>query len=499
MKVDVPVPKAGHTSQTESPPIWVVLVITAAGLCLRVPLLDYSFYGDEGFSLLRDSSKLITDTEDRFRPLFFSLLYVWRQLGFAGEIGLRLLPLLFGILQIPLAFLVGRKLRDGSLGIALAVLVACSPMLIEFSQELRMYSLVAAIALLQAYLLLQLVEKFSWRRWCLFVAVALAGVYAHLLYWLFLAGTALVFLYNRRTIPLWKGWGALAATVVLYLPNIPNLLRFQGTRGSEYVMDFASALPKLLAAFSVGFSYFSLPEQGVGRAISGSDVLANLPLVLLAVTAGAIILWKLFWLHGHEQERSVLWFSHALFTVPVALATAACLVTGKYFLQPKYLIFSTPFALLFVALAYDDLRNVRARQIVAALGMLIALISLTHYWQPEKYGRKENWRTAAEIMSTTVGESSALVLLPGPYRLLRYYAPGIESEWNQLDVLGNEAEARTRVTDLASLHQYVYYIRHDVVQNLADPQDKLIAFLDQTGKPRAVTQLNPRFKLYRWG
>lgn len=499
MKGNGPAEHGVRDAHAINTPLWVVVVITAAGLCLRVPLLDYSFYGDEGFSLLRDSSSLITDTEDRFRPLFFSLLYIWRQLGFAGEIGLRLLPMMFGVLQIPLAFMVGRKLRDDVLGVSLAVLVAASPMLIEFSQELRMYSLVAMLALVQAYSLLLVIERFTWPRWCIIVLVALAGVYSHLLYWLFLAGIAATFLRERRALPLWKGWGALAATSLLYLPNIPNLLRFQGTRGGEYAMDFASALPKLFAAFSVGFSYFVLPEQGAGRAITTADILANLPLAVLAIAVGAVIVWKVIWLHGRERDRRIVWFAHELFTIPVALATIACVVTGKYFLQPKYLIFSTPFALLFFALAFDDLRNARARQMIAGLGAVIAILSLTHYWQPEKYGRKEDWRTAAEIMSTTVGDTNALVLLPGPYRLLRYYAPGIKESWVQVDILNDPTNAQARLSELTATSQYVYYIRHDVVQNIADPEDKVVAILDQSGKPRTVTQLNPRFKLYRWG
>lgn len=485
--------------ETGRAPAWVVFVITAAALCVRVPLLDYSFYGDEGFSLLRDSAKLYTDTEDRFRPLFFSLLYIWRQIGFDGEIGLRLLPLIFGLVQVPLAFLVGRKLRNDLLGVTLAVLVAASPMLIEFSQELRMYSLVAALALAQAYVLLLILERFSWWRWIGFVLIAVAGVYTHLLYWLFLMGVTVTFFRERRQLPLWKGWGALAATVLLYLPNVANLLRFQETRGGEYIMDFASALPKLLAAFTVGFSYFVLPEQGAGRHVGTSDLLANLPLALLAIAAGAVILWKIVWLHGRPETRSAIWFAHELFTIPVLLATAACLATGKYFLQPKYLIFSTPFALLFIALAFDDLRHVRGRQVIAGLGAAIALISLVHYWQPESYGRKENWRTTAEILSTTVGDTNALVLLPGPYRLLRHYAPGIENHWEQIDVRGDEAEAARRLSELTATKRDIYYIRHDVVQNLADPDDKLIALLDRSGKPKTITQLNPRFKLYRWG
>lgn len=485
--------------ERQAVPGYVIFVIAAAALCVRVPYLDYSFYGDEGFSVLRDSSRLITDTEDRFRPLFFALLYLWRQIGFEGELGLRLLPLFFGILQVPLAFLVGRKLRDDRLGVILAVLVAASPMLIEFSQELRMYSMVAAIALAQAYVLLLLLERFTWLRWAAFVLIALAGVYTHLLYWLFLAGTAITFLRAYGRVPLWKGWGALAVTVLLYLPNLPNLLRFQERRSGEYIMDFASSLPKLLAAFTVGFNYFFLGEQGAGRAVGIRELVMNLPLAMIAIVAGGIVLWKFVWLHTRSEGKAALWLGHELFSFPVLLATLASAITGQYFLQPKYLIFSTPFALLFIALAYDDLRNLRARQVLTALGGLIVVVALVHYWQPANYGRKENWRTAAEILSTSVGDSTALVLLPGHYRLLNYYAPGIQQHWTQLDIRNDEAETARKLSELAAAKQDIYYLRHDVVQNLQDPQDKIIQYLDRSGKQRTATQLNPRFKLYRWG
>lgn len=489
--------KDSHAERTV--PAYVIFVITAAALCVRVPFLDYSFYGDEGFSILRDSAKLITDTEDRFRPLFFTLLYIWRQIGFEGELGLRLLPLIFGVLQIPLAYLVGRKLRDEQLGLLLAVLVAASPMLIEFSQELRMYSLVAAIALAQAYVLLLMLDKFTWWRWTTFVLIAVAGVYTHLLYWLFLMGVALTFLRMRNQVSIFKSWGALAATVLLYLPNVPNLMKFQESRGGEYHMHFVSAIPKLLAAFTVGFNYFDLGEQGAGRAVGTGDLISNLPLAVLALAAASVIIWKLVWLHGRTEERRLLWFGHELFTVPILLATIASAITGKYFLQPKYLIFSLPFALLFLALAFDDIRNAHGRKTVAVLGAVIAVIALLHYWKPEIHGRKEDWRTAAEVLSTSVSDSTALVLLPGHYRLLSYYAPGIEKHWEQLDVQSNSAATSERLAELARSRREIYYLRHDVVQNLRDPDDELVSELNKSGKTLSVTQLNPRFKIYRWG
>jgi uncharacterized membrane protein len=131
-----------------------LLIVMLAAVAVRLPGIGYSFYGDETFSILRDSKTLIPTSEDAFRPVFFSLLFLWRSVVGSGEAALRMLPLIFGILQIPVAYVVGKRLGGEKLARVLTILIAASPILIEFSQELRMYSLVTLIALVQVWLLL---------------------------------------------------------------------------------------------------------------------------------------------------------------------------------------------------------------------------------------------------------------------------------------------------------------------------------------------------------
>src|SRR5260370_4056662 len=229
--------------------------LTLLALCVRLPGLSASFYGDEGFSVLRDSSSLLTPTEDRFRPVFFSLLYLWKKLGFHGEAGLRSLPLLFGVLQVPVAFRLGALLGGLEAGVVFGVLVAFNPMLIEFSQELRMYSLAPLIALLQAWAFATAVEHSSPCRstlaaWAAFVAAGIAGVYTHVHYWFLLFGFGVAVLRRWRSLPLRQSIAAMTAIVLLYLPDIPNLLRFQRESASAphlVAADFPRAPPKLVA------------------------------------------------------------------------------------------------------------------------------------------------------------------------------------------------------------------------------------------------------------
>ncbi len=479
----------------------ILYLIILVGVLVRLPMLGYSFYGDEGFTVVRDTHQLITDSEDRFRPVFFSLVYLWKQLGFHGEIGLRLLPLLFGLLQIPLAFVIGRKLGGKSLAVSFSILMAASPMLIEFSQELRMYSLITLIALAQVWLLLELLEQETWQKWLMFVLVGTIGVYTHLHYWLFLAGMSLSFVRGRHVVAWWKGFGALGCVAAVYALNYQNLLLFMKLRSGEYAMDVPSALPKLLAAFTVGFNYFKLPEQGLGRAIGTSDLALNLSLIAMAAVPAIVILWRIVWLHVRPQNPRTLFLSHELFTAPIALATIASLITQKYWLQPKYLIFAAPFALLFLAQAYLAIERVVLRKFVTAFALAIWIIALVHFWQPTDYGRRENWREAARVLQEDIHDESALVLLPGSYRLLTYYQPELDGKWITItppDSANQAAAFEAEVRAKLSGKRTVYYLRHDVVQNTQDPRDLLPMALENLGTRAGRVQFNPRFQLYRW-
>jgi uncharacterized membrane protein len=491
------------TNTTDRKPLYLMLAIVALGLALRLPGIGYSFYGDEQFSLLRDSKELITTTEDRFRPVFFTLLYLWRQIGFSGEVGLRLLPVIFGLLQIPVAFNIGSRLGGRKLAVAFSVLIAASPMLIEFSQELRMYSLVALCALLQVWALLRLVERESLWRWVAFVAIALLGLYTHLHYWLFLGGVALSLLRERKTIPLWKSIAAMAAVVLLYLPNIPNLMTFVAVRSGDYsAVHLPSAIPKLVAAVTVGFNYFALAQQSaLGRPIGASDLLRNLMLVVLAAIPAGILFLTFVRVQWRKRPDRSLSLCYELFIVPTLLAFAATILMKQYWLQPKYIIFVAPFALLLIALLYLAISKPWLKTLAVVLGAGVGIIALLHFWNPEQYGRRENWRAATAMLRGASDSQTALVLIQEGYPLLRYYWPESKSFEKMIEVPSIKEANPAYVDTLRQLltgKQTVFYLRWDVVQNSKDPRDILPQALDQIGSRTQEYRYNPRLICYQW-
>jgi 4-amino-4-deoxy-L-arabinose transferase-like glycosyltransferase len=482
-------------------PVLILLALVAFGLLLRLPGIGYSFYGDEQFSLLRDSRELIPTSDDRFRPVFFTLLYLWRQVGFHGEVGLRILPLVFGLLQIPVAYGIGRRLGGPRLAVGFSLLVAVSPMLIEFSQELRMYSLVGLVALLQVWALLRLLERDSLWRWVAFAGIGLLGIYTHLHYWLFLAGIAVSLFRERRSLRLWKSITAMAALVLLYLPNLANLRAFATLREGAYsAFDLPSALPKLIAAVTVGFNYFALGQQTIGRPVEIGDLWRNGALAILAGIPAVVLFTSLVRVLGRKRPDRSLALSYELVIVPTLLAFAATVALQQYWVQPKYIIFVTPYALLLIAVLYRDLPHAWLKGLVLACAAGVEVIALAHFWNPAMYGRREDWRGAAAMLRSASGPTTALVLLVD-YPLIKYYWPESESHWRIVSAPSIENLDSTFVRVLRaklSGKRTVYYLRWDVVEHRLDPRGILFTALDKIGTQRREIRYNPRLVCYEW-
>jgi 4-amino-4-deoxy-L-arabinose transferase-like glycosyltransferase len=115
-------------------------------------------------------------------PLFYVLEWGWTRVFGDGEVGLRSLPALAGLLTVPVAYAIGRHAAGGvaRAGLAAAALVAVNPLLVWFSQEARSYALAT---LLSAVALLLFQRALDDRRgrllagWAIAAALALATHY----------------------------------------------------------------------------------------------------------------------------------------------------------------------------------------------------------------------------------------------------------------------------------------------------------------------------------
>ena len=158
-------------------------------------------------------------------PLYYVILHLWIGLFGDSELALRSLSAVVGVLLVFVVYMVGRKLGGSGVGLAAALLAAVSEFFVHYSQEARVYSLLALLAVASYYFFVRLLDGASAGAIAGYVLATTALIYAHT-YGLFVVAAQIAFallaLLWRRA---WLPWAdrralalALAAPIVLAIP-----------------------------------------------------------------------------------------------------------------------------------------------------------------------------------------------------------------------------------------------------------------------------------------
>jgi uncharacterized membrane protein len=210
--------------------LWAVMLL---GLVLRAyGLLAQSLWLDEAMSLYWASlpagevlARLMALSGDPHPPLYYLLLKAWIAALGDGEIAVKALSVAAGLALIPLTYGLGQRLFGRRTGLLAALLASSSPLLVWYAQEVRMYSLLAALTLAAALCLWQALDTRRGLWWPLYALVALAGAYTHVYGALLLPFHGLFALWAWRRG--WRGAGfssilagllAFATLSILYAP-----------------------------------------------------------------------------------------------------------------------------------------------------------------------------------------------------------------------------------------------------------------------------------------
>lgn len=170
------------------PDLLLLGLIVLLGALLRLATIDQqSFRYDETVTALRiiqpdffDTLGAIPDSESA-PPFYYLLAWFWSVPFGNGEVGLRTLSALFGIAAVPVAFLASSALGlNRRAALIAALFIAVSPVLIWFSQDARVYSLVFLLAGLGLLFFAQALDsprRSSYLLWGLFSGLAIATHY----------------------------------------------------------------------------------------------------------------------------------------------------------------------------------------------------------------------------------------------------------------------------------------------------------------------------------
>lgn len=281
-----------------------VLIVVAFGLRFW-RLGDWSFDSDETF-MLRDSLRPHLTNP---RPLLYFLNhYLVAPLLPLDELGLRLLPALFGVLAIPAIYLVGRRLVGPRAALLGAGLLTFSPLHVYYSQFARYWSLVFLLCSVYPFVLYLGVRDRNPRTLVLGFLAGIVATLAHPASVILVGGLGLwvllTYLKRERLAQLWSHrsvrWGTLLAAVLLVviaLRFVPMLENWISEKRAPGTGEFLFHIPAGRGVRQISF-LLSYVES------------LTLPLVL-AGAAGIYWLWQ-------GRDRSLAILLGCLFTFQVA-------------------------------------------------------------------------------------------------------------------------------------------------------------------------------------
>ena len=413
----------------------LAILILAAGL--RLYRLDaQSFWNDEGNSARiaeRTLDLILEGAEgDIHPPGYYLLLHYWRAVFGQSEFALRSLSVVAGLALVAFTYLLGRHLFGEATGLTAAFLSAISPFAVYYSQETRMYALLAALSAASTFLAMRnLQSPVSICNFAAYIFTSAAGLYTHYafifvllvhnavfgLWWLAVARRSA---HHWRWLAMWAG--AQAAIVVLYLPWLPIALKsVTGWSSAGQAYELGPALLNVLRILAVGDT---LPVEEASAALVGSGLL---------LLAG-------LWPQRTDRTRWLGVASVALYLLlPIVLIFTFDLYKQEWL---KFLVVVLPPFHILIAHGVDNLARcvIRHRRLealnlpISNLQSLISIFllivfafitfsSLSNLYFSSAYARDDYRQIAADVATFKRPGDGVILNAPNQWEVFTYYYP----------------------------------------------------------------------------
>jgi 4-amino-4-deoxy-L-arabinose transferase-like glycosyltransferase len=346
--------------------------------------------------------------QDKHPPVYYVALGLWQDLLATvgldhSDSALRALGSILGVLTVWGMLRLATALSGRATGYLTGLLVALSPVLTWYSQELRMFQpattglVWGAVALWQAWQARRFLARLGW--WLLMVAALEAALYSYLFsaFLLPCAGLTLIVLFwrDRDLRRFLEGCLALLVTGLLFLPlarNAWSVNEAESTPGQAFG-DFGTNLLRLLRIDTIW--RVDWPPPWINGALS---------LFALLLLLGLLLPWRQN-ASQLRQDRPWLWL---WIGIPLLIANLLLARSGSIFAEDRYLLFMAPFVLWGIARGATALGGWwrPAGWTSSALSVVILLLALPILWTPARV--RENWRSAADYISAYTAASPAL-------------------------------------------------------------------------------------------
>lgn len=436
-----------------------LLLLGMVGIIVLLALLFFlnqSLRLDEAQSLWQtsraplDTIRLVAG--DVHVPLYHLLLHFWRLFVGDSVVIARLLSLLFLAISIPATYALGALAYNRRVGLFAAFLMAVSPFMNWYGNEIRMYTLFTLLVVLNQYCFLRIFLHRSAGAWWGYFVTALLGIFSHYFFLLSLASQALFFIARRELFPRGSLKRFAAIALLLAVAYVPWLYVVQST-GTATNQQPLLEPPTTVNLFST-FAQFLFGFQ--------DDHVNTIFLSLWPI--GLVFAFVALRDRRKASPAGLYFLTTILASVAIAFAVSA---TVRPVFVSRYLSFTIPSLYLLLA-AHLDAYAPRFRAVSKfALGALM-LATLVVEVVSTATPVKENYRQAAEYLNGHVAPQD-VVAVSAPFTVypVEYYYRGpapLETVplWNrnQFGPIPSFSEDRlpSEVEQLTASHQNLWLL-----------------------------------------
>jgi mannosyltransferase len=377
--------------------------------------------------------------QDVHVPLYHELLHFWRLFIGNSVASARMMSLVFYLASIPGMYFLGKKAYGRSIGIWGALLLALSPFMNWYGNEIRMYTLFVMMVIFNQYFFIQLWKGKRADTWFGYAVTAVLGAFAHYFFFLTLAAQVIFYFTHLKIFPKGSFWKFVASAGVVVLTYIPWI---------SYVLFLGQAFnqtPDLAKPSTVDF--FSAIQQFI-FGFTNNDIntvfLSLWPLALL---------FAFFALQRHRKiSNETQYFMLSVF-VPLAIAFLASYIITPVFVS-RYLILTVPSLYLCLLDLFNSFTKRTSLIIRSGLVVLMAIMLGVEIFSPTN-PVKENYREVSNYLEANV-KSQDVVIVSAPFTVypLEYYYHG-EAPISTLPIWNQYAYGPTPAFSEATLPQQV--------------------------------------------
>ncbi len=411
--------------------VFILILLLASGIRFYNPIFR-SLWGDEVDSLFRIYNfslhnfhyepisifdrlqlALFNPLKGHHLPAYYLLLGVWTALFGFGEIAVRSLSVILGILCVPITYWLARELYDDQTARLSAFLMAISSFAVFYSQEIRPYALMLFMSTASSLFFWRIFfGKAGLANWIGYFVSSFILILSHIFGGLAISAQSLYLLFvwfqkqRRQKIIQLAGAQVLLYILVLLilLPIFISGIKTMSGMGQDFPFTQIPGILKLCLNFFV---------LGFGESLAPWNWLIVIPagLVYLYLFGRMLVKWR---------DPKIL-FLLTLLLWPNVFSVFLIKLT-----LPKYLIIVLPVFLVLIGRAIIEIRSIYVKAIILLVLIFTQLFSINNYYQIKEYhnaNQMEPWRQVSGNITDQFKPGDVILVnsYDVSFRLLQYY------------------------------------------------------------------------------